>query len=399
MTHRTIIHLDLDAFYCAVEELSNPALRGKPFAVGGSPDSRGVVASCSYAARREGIHSALPMAQAVRLCPDLIILPGRHREYRHKSRQVMQILRQKTELIEQISIDEAFLDVSDWQGDKITLARELQEEIHFTAGLPCSLGIASNKLVAKIATDVGKASVRTDTYPNAIQFVPPGEEAAFLAPLPLQTLWGIGPKTGEQLNAIGILNIGQLADWPVNDLVNRMGKIGYDLNKRARGVDNRPIETYREPKSVSQEITFSRDVADKASLLSQIDKQSQSVGSSLQKSKLLGTTVKLKLRWPNFSTITRQTTLPAPTNDPATIANAAKKLFQENWNGKTPIRLIGVGISGLQPPSKQLSLWDTADYTKLAHLEAALYELKNRFGEDSISKGIHTPSEHTHDRK
>ncbi|MCB2179786.1 DNA polymerase IV [bacterium] len=399
MSNRTIIHLDLDAFFCAVEELFNPSLRGKPFAVGGSPDSRGVVSSCSYAARRLGIHSALPMAQAVRLCPNLIILPGRYQEYRRKSRQVMQILRQRTELIEQISIDEAFLDVSEWADDKIALAKELQEEIRTTAALPCSLGIASNKLVAKIATDVGKASVKTNTYPNAIQFVPPGEEADFLAPLPLQTLWGIGPKTAGQLMEIGIQNIGQLAEWPVNDLVKRMGKMGYDLHKRARGVDNRPIETYREPKSVSQETTFSRDVSDKTQLLSQIEKQSQSVGKSLQKSRLLGATVKLKLRWPNFSTITRQITLPAPTNDAATIADAAKKLFQENWNGKMPIRLIGVGVSGLQPPSKQLGLWDGADYTKLAHLEAALYKLKNRFGEDSISKGIHTHNEQTHDKK
>lgn len=399
MSKRTIIHLDLDAFFCAVEELSEPSLRGKAFAVGGSPKARGVVSSCSYAARKLGIHSALPMAQAVRLCPDLIILPGRHREYRRKSRQVMEILRQKTELIEQISIDEAFLDVSEWQGDKIALARSLQEEILATTHLPCSLGIASNKLVAKIATDIGKVTVKTDTYPNAIQFVPPGEEATFLAPLPLQTLWGIGPKTAEQLNQIGIQNIGQLAEWPLNDLVKRMGKMGHELHKRARGVDNRPIETYREPKSVSQETTFSQNVTDKARLLQQIEKQSHSVANSLKHARLLGSTVKLKLRWPNFSTITRQITLSAPTDDPEEITNTAKQLFQENWNGKTPVRLIGVGVSGLQPPSKQLNLWDTTDYTKLAHLEAVLYELKTRFGESSISKGIHSHSEQEHDRK
>ncbi len=388
MTERTIIHLDLDAFYCAVEELFDPSLRGKPFAVGGSPEYRGVVSSCSYAARKKGIHSALPMAQAVRLCPELIILKGRYKEYSRKSRQVMAILNKATSLVEQISIDEAFLDVSAVEGDKISLAKSLQSEILSSAHLPSSLGIATNKLVAKIATDVGKASIKTDTYPNAIQFVPPGREAEFLAPLPLETLWGIGPKTADQLYKIGMKNIGDLAAWPLNDLVKRLGKNGYDLHFRAQGVDKREIKTHREPKSVSQEVTFGRDVNDKIRLEEQIHHQSQTISSSLKKSNLLGSTIRLKLRWPNFETITRQTTLPIPTDDPEIIYQQANSLFKENWNGKTPIRLIGVGISGLQPPSKQLSLWDKTDYTKLAHLEAAIHQVKSKFGEDSISKGI-----------
>ncbi|MEJ2487881.1 MAG: DNA polymerase IV, partial [Anaerolineales bacterium] len=179
---RTIIHLDLDAFYCAVEELREPSLRGKPFAVGGRPETRGVVASCSYAARGKGIRSAMPMARAVQLCPELIIIPGRHREYGEKSRQVMEILRQTTDLVEQISIDEAFLDVTANTTDKLVLARSIQQRISTECSLPSSLGIASNKLVAKIATDIGKASVKTNNYPNAIKQVPPGEETEFLAP-------------------------------------------------------------------------------------------------------------------------------------------------------------------------------------------------------------------------
>ena len=387
MSSRKIIHIDLDAFYCAVEELFNPDLRGKPFAVGGRPESRGVVSSCSYAARRMGVHSALPMSRAVALCPELIILPGRHREYAKKSKQVMSILRQTTEMIEQISIDEAFLDVSDYQKDSTTLARSIQSNIFQECNLPCSLGIASNKLVAKIATDVGKASVKTDTYPNAIMFVPDGEEGAFLAPLPLETLWGIGPKTAQNLRQIGIHNIGELAMWPIDDLVARFGKIGYDLHSRANGIDRRPIETYREPKSYSQEITFDKDTNNPRILLDQIKKQSFKISKSLENANLNCSTVKLKLRWPDFSTISRQVTLTLPTNDAEIIFEQAKNLFQNNWNKRTPIRLIGVGVSGLHPPSRQLSLWDKIDYTKLAQLEAVIHEVKSKFGEKSIQKG------------
>lgn len=390
MSSRKIIHIDLDAFYCAVEELFTPELKGKPFAVGGRPESRGVVSSCSYAARRKGVHSALPMSRAVTLCPELIILPGRHREYAQKSKQVMSVLRQTTEMIEQISIDEAFLDVSDNQQNLTALARSIQSEILQECNLPCSMGIASNKLVAKIATDVGKASIQTDTYPNAIMLVPEGEEAAFLAPLPLETLWGIGPKTAQSLRQIGIHNIGELAASPINELVSRFGKSGYDLHSRANGIDNRPIETYREPKSYSQEITFDKDTNNQGVLLDQIKKQSQRVSKSLEKANLICTTVKLKIRWPDFSTISRQVTLSVPTNDAVILFDHAKTLLQKNWNKRTPIRLIGVGVSGLTPPSRQLSLWDKTDYTKLAQLEAAIHEVKSKFGDQSIQKGAHS---------
>jgi DNA polymerase-4 len=396
MATRTIIHIDLDAFYCAVEEIFNPNLRGIPFAVGGRPESRGVVSSCSYAARKLGIRSALPMVSAVKLCPELIILPARHPEYSKRSRQVMSILKKFTERIEQISIDEAFLDVSDSQIEIFRLAKTIQSEILETCGLPCSLGIASNKLVAKIATDVGKASVKTDTYPNAILIVPPGNEAEFIAPLPIETLWGVGPKTAETLRQNrGIQMIGELTKLPVQDLVKQLGKIGYDLHSRASGIDNRPIEPYREPKSYSQEITFSKDNRDKKFLLEQIDKQCQRISKSLIKANLLCSTVKIKIRWPNFSTITRQTTLPQPANEARIIFIEATKLFKNNWDGKTPIRLIGVGVSGLTPPSKQLGLWDSVDYTKLAHLEATIHQIKTKYGGDSIQKGFHQSSSPT----
>src|SRR5512142_655105 len=235
---RTILHIDLDAFYCAVEETRNPDLRGKAFAVGGRPDERGVVASCSYAARRFGIRSAMPMARAVRLCAGLLIVPGRHRLYSEMSREVMKRLKAITPEIEQISIDEAFLDISGLSEPPEQLARRLQAQIRDELGLPSSIGIASNKLVAKIATEVGKKSGKGDGPPFGLTIVPPGEEAAFLAPLPADMLWGVGPKTSARLTELGIRTIGDLARWPEGDLIRLFGENGRDLARHARGEDH-----------------------------------------------------------------------------------------------------------------------------------------------------------------
>jgi DNA polymerase IV len=258
--HRTIIHLDLDAFFCAVEQQHDSSLAGKPFAVGGKPESRGVVSSASYAARRFGIHSAMPMAQAVRLCPELIVVRPNFPAYRAASREVMARLHTLTPLVEQISIDEAFLDVTALGTPGDVLAAALQQTIRNELALSCSLGVATNKLVAKIATDVGKSLVRSGAMPQAICVVPPGDEAAFLAPLPTTALWGVGPKTAEKLAMLGIHTIGDIAAWPVADLQRRFGQHGEDLARRARGIDERPIVTERAAKSISQETTFARDV-------------------------------------------------------------------------------------------------------------------------------------------
>ena len=390
---RKIIHLDLDAFYCAVEEQLNPALNGKAFAVGGSPDSRGVVASCSYAARSFGVRSAMPMSRAVQLCPALQIVPWRRNEYGKKSKQVMAVLHQVTDLVEQLSIDEAFLDVSQRAADIRTIARELQEQIKQETGLPASLGAATNKLVAKVATDVGKAAIKTNTYPSAIQIVNPGQEAAFLAPLPSEALWGIGPKTAEQLAKIGVRTIGDLANWPERDLYQRFGQQGYDLARRANGIDYREVITQRATKSISQETTFEQDVSDETQLLSKLRKQADSIGKSLKHADLLGATVKLKLRWADFTTVTRQTTLPDPTDQADMIYQYAVELFQQNWKRGLPIRLIGLGISGLQPPSRQLSLWDSPNLQKQANLQTVIDELREKFGQESIYQGITTDPE------
>ena len=384
-TTRKIIHLDLDAFYCAVEEQRDPTLRGKPFAVGGQPEERGVVASCSYPARQLGVHSAMPMSQAVKLCPHLLIVPARHRTYGKVSQQVMARLHALTPLVEQLSIDEAFLDVTALAAPATLIARQLQNTIRQELGLPCSLGVATNKLVAKIANTVGKAAARSGTPPNAITVVPPGQEATFLAPLPCEELWGVGPKTATRLHELGMATIGDIARWPEAELVGRFGKNGHDLSVHAKGIDQRPIETQRETKSISQETTFTRDVRDGEQLRRLLSEQAESVGQELTRKHLIAATVKLKLRWSDFTTLTRQCTLAQPTDDGAQLRLAALRLFDQAWQGQL-VRLIGVGVSGLSEDARQLSLWDTPN-EKEERLWQTIETLRKRFGDQAIRRG------------
>jgi DNA polymerase-4 len=385
---RTILHLDLDAFFCAVEEQRDPSLRGQPFAVGGRPEERGVVASCSYAARRYGVRSAMPMAQAIKRCPQLIIVPRQGNAYQAMSRRVMAYLHQMTPLVEQLSIDEAFLDVSDLPHDGQTLARQLQQAINRELGLSCSLGVASNKLVAKIANTVGKAAVRGDGPPNAIQVVRPGQEAAFLAPLPVEELWGVGPKTAAQLEQLGIRTMGDLAARSEADLAQRFGKQGYELVRRARGIDERPIETVRETKSVSQETTFIHDVSDAAKLKRTLLELAEGVGKQLRQSGLKGSTVKLKLRWSDFTTLTRQLTLDGYTNMDIDLYSAAVQLFEKAWPVGQAVRLIGVGISSFEPAERQLDLWQDAPPEESEQLHNALESLRSKFKDSVVQRGI-----------
>ena len=383
---RKIIHLDLDAFFCAVEEKRDPGLRGKPFAVGGRPEERGVVASCSYAARRFGIHSAMPMARALNLCPGLLIVPSRHGVYSQVSRQVMQHLKDLTPLVEQISIDEAFLDVSDLSETGEAIARRLQASIQRDPGLPCSLGVATNKLLAKTANDVGKAANRSDHPPNAITVVPPGQEAAFLAPLPVEALWGVGPKTAERLAEMGIHSIRDLAHWPAADLRRTFGKMGQEMATRAQGIDDRPVATSHETKSISQETTFSQDVRDGEVLRRTLRALAEGVGGRLRSAGLYASTVKIKLRWADFSTLTRQVTLEQATDQDLEISATALELFENTWPKGKAVRLIGVGVSGLGPLVRQLSLWDQ-DNEKERRLQSAVDELRQRFGSKALRRG------------
>jgi len=387
---RKILHLDLDAFFCAVEARRDPTLRGRPIAVGGRPEERGVVASCSYEARHFGVRSAMPMARAVRLCPDLLILPHSRGLYQEASAQVMAILRDLTPLVEQLSIDEAFLDVSLLPDPPETIARRLQVAINNGLDLPVSLGAATNKLVAKIANNLGKveASRQTDGPPNAIRVVPVGEEASFLAPLPITELWGVGPKTAARLTGLGMKTIGDIAAWPEEDLVRRFGASGRALAAHARGIDDREVETAHETRSISREITFDRDVRDGALLRRTLRRLSDEVGRQTRKEGLAGMTIKIKLRWSDFTTLTRQVTRPAPTDQDDEIAAAALELFERHWPAGRPVRLIGVGISGFTAPGRQLGLWENpADVQEKQRLQKALDALRDRFGEDAVRRG------------
>jgi DNA polymerase-4 len=384
---RTILHLDLDAFFCSVEEIHNPALRGKPFAVGGKPNERGVVASCSYAARAFGIRSAMPMSRAVRLCKELIIVPGRHKLYREHSEKVMEKLRNLTPLVEQISIDEAFLDISDISQPPLRLALDLQSAIRNELNLPSSIGVASNKLVAKIATEVGKKSSRSQNEPPfGLTIVPAGEEAKFLAPLPAEMLWGVGPKTAARLAELGIHTIGDIAGWPQKELIHLFGENGRDLWHHAHGMDNRAVVTEYETKSISQETTFSVDVRDGKTLEKTLREQAADVARQLRKNDLVGKTVKLKIRWPDFTTLTRQVTLSASTDNEDEIYHTAVKLMNAVRKPNQAVRLIGVGVSGIGAPARQLSLWDVGS-EKSRELQEVIDRLQEKYGREVIHKG------------
>jgi DNA polymerase-4 len=300
----------------------------------------------------------------------------------------MNLLNEFSPTVEQLSIDEAFLDVSHDPRRAREIGEALQFRVQTETGLPCSLGIATNKLVAKIATGVGKGATQTDTYPNSIQIVPPGKEAEFLAPLPTRALWGVGPRTADQLAKLGIHTIGQIARWSDGNLESHFGQVGPDLARRARGEDSRSVSTGRESKSISQEVTFWEDISDEIQLIDQLRKQSQRISESLQRQNLLGSTIKLKMRWPDFSTITRQTTLANPTDNETIIFSAVHSLFKANWKSGLAVRLLGVGVSGISEPDPQLSLWDAPTLVKQADIDAILRDLHKKFGDDSVQRGM-----------
>jgi len=383
---RKIIHLDLDAFYCAVEENHDPSLRGKAFAVGGKPEERGVVSSCSYAARASGVRSAMPMGRALALCPDLQIVPGKHHLYGEASKKVMALLREVTPLVEQISVDEAFLDLSDLPESSVVIGKRLQTQIKNELDLSSSIGIATNKLVAKIANDVGKKAGKPGISPFATTVVPAGQEAEFLSPLPAGMLWGVGPKTSEKLAEMGIYTIGEIVEWPEKDFSQRFGEHGRDLSRHARGIDTRPIMTEREIKSISQETTFRRDLSDDGKIEKMLLALTQKVARRLRKAELGGKTVKLKIRWSDFTTLTRQKTLPTISDNDTEIFDAALSLLRNLRPSRKPVRLIGVGVSGLGPPLRQLLLWDQ-NIEESRELQKVLDELQKRFGENIIQRG------------
>ena len=337
---RHIIHADLDAFYAAVEQLDNSELRGKAVMVGGRPDGRGVVATASYEARRFGVHSAMPMATAVRHCPEGIIVRPRFDRYREVSAQVMDVFRSITPIIQPQSLDEAYLDITEATGERLPLAIaiDVKERIRQEVGLTISVGLGTGKCVAKIASDLQK--------PDGLVVVPVGEEAAFLAPLEVGKLVGVGPKSAARLRDDGIHTIGQLAAMPDDWFGRRFGKRGAGIRNRARGIDDEPVQTSRETKSISSETTFPQDLSEVADLLPVVERLSGSVADSLARKGFVGRTVTVKIRLSDYTTFTRQTTLPEATNDDATIAATAWMLLERELTPGRAFRLLGVGISG-----------------------------------------------------
>lgn len=384
---RVILHLDLDSFYCAVEEKYNPELKDKPFAVGGEAGHRGVVASASYPARLFGVRSAMPMSEARRLCPNLIVVPTRHSLYGEWSSKVMAILHNLTPLVEQLSIDEAFLDVTGLKGSGEDIAKRLQMTIRSELDLPCSLGVATNKLIAKTANNIGKARKKDGKAPCAIEVVAEGQEASYLANLPIRELWGVGPKTAESMYALNIDTIGDIARQKEQFMIHHFGKNGYDMWRRARGIDNRPVETDGETKSISNETTFSRDVRDGDTLRQVLRNLGENVGRRLRAKQLSGKTINIKLRWEDFTTLNRQMTLQYATQDDVVIVREAIKLFEANWIKGKPVRLIGVGVTNFEENVQQLSMWESEHDKKSRQLQSTLDDLKQKFGDSAIKRG------------
>jgi DNA polymerase-4 len=337
--HRCIAHLDLDAFYASVEEILNPAIKGLPVIVimGEDVTSRGAVATASYAARAFGVRSAIPVTQARKLCPDGIYLPVRHSLYRDFSQKVMKLLSEEVSIIEQVSIDEAYFDLGH-VAEPANFAANLQTRIQQTIGLTASVGVATNKLVAKMASGYKK--------PAGLTVVPPGEEASFLAPAPAGKLYGVGPKTAAKLEALGIITIGDLATADLALLQINFGQnIGLDLRRHAAGMDERELETNREAKSLSSERTYFGGNADRRELWKHIQEMAQGLEGSLQRRGLLARTVSIKLRLNDYRTITRAETLATPTDQAVVIAESAARLMRRAWQRGSPLRLLGVRVS------------------------------------------------------
>jgi DNA polymerase-4 len=393
VTKRHILHLDVDAFFASVEEILDPSLKGKPIIVGARPEQRGVVASASYAARAFGVHSAMPTAQALRLCPQAIVIPPRHKVYGEYSARMMSILSEYSSLIEPLSLDEAFLDMTGCEarwGSPEELARRLQKRLEGELGLSTSIGLASNKLVAKIASGLEK--------PHGFVVVPQGREAEFLAPLPVEKLWGVGEVTARSLHEMGVFTIGQLARLPAAQLEARFGRRGSDLYRHARGIDDSPVVAEREEKSLSREVTFAEDIGDGRVLRKTLLSLSEDAARQLRKRGLRGRTVKLKLRYADFQTLTRQVTLDAPTDLEQVIFDQAARLLERAWDKRKKVRLIGVGVSKFEPEERQLSLFEGTGegrVAKLRRLSQVVDQIREKYGDEAIQRAsLVTSSSH-----
>lgn len=377
---RVFAHVDMDAFYASVEIRDDPSLAGRPVVVGGSPRARGVVSAASYEARRFGIHSAMPMAQAVRLCPQLVIVPGDFSKYHSVSAQVMEVFGRYSPAVEPLSLDEAFLDLTGTLrtlGEPADVGRRIKRDIRAATRLTASVGIAPVKFVAKIASDLEK--------PDGLVVVAPGEVEAFLQPLPIGRLWGVGPRTREALESLGIRTIGNLAAADRKLLVERFGQHGEHLHDLARGRDQREVVPDWEARSYSHEETFARDRADAEFLEGVLLDQAHRVSRRLRRDAVCGRTVQLKLRFSDFRTITRQVTLPSPTADAQAIYRAGRELFTRHWKHGA-VRLIGLGASGIVPAAarEQDLFGESEGDERRRRLAEAVDRLDARFGRSTL---------------
>ncbi|MSQ22243.1 MAG: DNA polymerase IV [Dehalococcoidia bacterium] len=352
---RTILHADLDAFFSSVEQMDRPELRGKPVLVGGSPQQRGVVAACSYEARAYGVHSAMPMRTALSLCPHAILVPPRFQRYRQVSRQVMDIFLSITPLVEPMSVDEAYLDITDVVAAglmPIEVARTLKQRVKSEVGLTISVGAATSKSVAKIASDLRK--------PDGLVVVEPGTEHQFLSPLPVRCLPGIGPKAEERLAKEGIATLGDLARQDEVWALRIFGKWEPQLLAMSRGQDHRPVITEHVVKSVSAETTFAQDIQDPGEIAERLSGLSQRVGQRLRNEGVAGKTVTVKIRLADFTTFTRSLTLALPVDDAAAIQDVAMRQVRRELLPGRRFRLLGVGVSNFAE-ARQLSLFDSIE--------------------------------------
>jgi DNA polymerase-4 len=378
---RWILHVDMDAFFAAVEQRDHPELRGKPVIIGADPQGgsgRGVVSTCSYEARKFGVHSAMPVSRAYRLCPNGIFVPPNGRLYREVSHAVFEIFNRFSDMVEPISVDEAFIDVTGSLalfGSAEKIARQIKQQIHDEQGITASVGIAPNKYLAKIASDLEK--------PDGLVIVDADAIDAFLAPLDIKRLWGAGEKTVERMRAAGINTIGDLARLSEDLLDKKFGKMGRHFYRLAHGLDERPVEGGHEAKSVSNEMTFGEDTFDTELIERTLFRLCEKVGYRLRQDNLRGRTIHLKLRYEGFDTITRNRTLDHNTNATQTIYEVVSELFHKNYQKSRKVRLLGAGVSGFdEKPGVQLSLFDQKK-DDLSPIDLLEDQIKKRFGKDA----------------
>ena len=382
---RAILHVDMDAFYASVEQLDNPELRGKPLIVGGSPRSRGVVSAASYEVRPYGVRSAMPTAKALRLCPHALLVRPRMERYAEVSEVIFEIFSRVTPLVQAISLDEAFLDVTGCQrlhGDPVTIARRIRASIRKETGLTASVGVACCRFMAKIASDLDK--------PDGLTVIPEEEMLDRLAPMPVSKIWGVGPVTNRRLAKLGITTIGQLREWPVEALEAELGQSGVDLHRLAHGHDDSEVLSEEEEKSISHECTFSIDITDREELETVMREHADKVAARLRRAALSGRVVFLKLRYGDFTTVTRRKTLPGPTSLAESIFTEARELLRGRTEaGRRPVRLIGVGMAGLaEAEERQGNLFARESKTnaKLERLERTADDIRAKLGKEAIQR-------------